>query len=179
MRERSVPAHVPARLGYTFSMPLSRMTCPACGADLAYDSHQAEKGPDGKELCPYLGRPYSKLRAAHDLIYFGKWRKMDAATIDIRRAYHQIGRHLKTIGEVLETKDLPAARRDLGKAIEAFQAGDPEGESPDSLRFMDHALSYAHTAIDDLLHEEGLPPHDPMEFSKWYDAAEVPFKEEW
>jgi len=171
--------NVPAWVRYNFTMPLSRMTCPACGADLAYDSHQAEKGPDGKELCPYLGRPYSKLRAAHDLIYFGKWRKMDATTTDIRRAYHQIGRHLKAIGEVLGTKDLPAARRDLGKAIEAFQAGDPEGESPDSLRFMDHALSYAHTAIDDLLHEEGLPPHDPMEFSKWYDAVEVPFKEEW
>jgi hypothetical protein len=44
---------------------------------------------------------------------------------------------------------------------------------------MDHALSSAHMAIDDLLHEEGLPPHDPMEFSKWYDAVEVPFKEEW
>jgi len=69
--------------------------------------------------------------------------------------------------------------RDLGKAIEALEAGNPDAESSDALRFLDHALSYAHTAIDDLLHGEGLPPHDPMEFAKWYDAAEVPFKEEW
>lgn len=104
---------------------------------------------------------------------------MEATTTDIRRAYQQIGRHLKAIGEVLATKDLPAARRDLGKAIEAYRAGDPKGESPDALRYMDHALSYAHTVIDDLLHEEGHPPHDSMEFSEWYDAVEVPFKEEW
>jgi len=155
------------------------MTCFACGADLVHDSHEAVKGPDGTATCPYRGRGYPELRAGHDLIYFGKWRKMDATMTDHRRAYHQIGRHLKAIGKILETKDLPAARRDLGKAVEAFQAGDPSGESPDALRYMDHALSYAHAVIDDLLHEEGLPSHDPMEFAKWYDAVEVPFKEEW
>ena len=171
--------NVPAWLRYNFAMPLSRMTCSACGADLVYDSHEAVKDPDGMTICPYRGRGYSELRAAHDRIYFGKWRKMDSTTADIRRAYNQIGRHLKTIGRVLETKDLPAANRDLGKAVEAYHAGDPAGESPNALRFLDHALSYAHMAIDDLLHEEGLPPHDPMEFSKWYDAVEVPFKEEW
>ncbi|MGB5994790.1 MAG: hypothetical protein WBG20_05165 [Candidatus Deferrimicrobiaceae bacterium] len=160
-------------------MPLSRMTCPACGAELVYDSHEAIKGPDGKEMCPYGDRGYSALRSGHDKVYFGKWRKMESTTTDFRRAYRQIERHLKAIGSVLETKDLPAAKRDLGKAIESYYAVDPEGESPDALRFMDHALSYAHMAIDDLLHEEGLPPHDPMEFSKWYDAVEVPFKEEW
>ncbi|UCD46241.1 MAG: hypothetical protein JSV28_05835 [Deltaproteobacteria bacterium] len=167
------------RMGYNLAMPVSRMTCPSCGADLVYDSHEAMKGPDGKAICPYRGRGYPPLRAAHDRIYFGKWRKMDATATDFRRAYHQIGRHLKAIGAVLETKDLPAAKRDLGKAIEAFQQGDPDADSPDALRFLDHALSYAHTVIDDLLHEEGLPPHDPMEFSKWYNAVEVPFKEEW
>lgn len=155
------------------------MSCPVCGANLVFDAHRAEKGSDGKELCPYRERAYPNLRAAHDLIYFGTWRKMDASTTDIRRAYRQIGRHLKAIGEVLETKDLPAARRDLAKAVEEFRKGDPAGESPDTLRFMDHALSYAHMAIDDLLHEEGRPPHDPMEFAEWYDAVEVPFKEEW
>jgi len=171
--------NVPVRLRYNFAMPLSRMTCSACGADLVYDSHEAVKGPDGMTLCPYRGRGYPELRAAHDRIYFGKWRKMDATIADSRRAYNQIGRHLKAIGRVLETRDLPAAKRDLGKAVEAYHAGDPAGESPDALRYMDHALSYAHTVIDDLLHEEGQPPHDPMEFSKWYDAVEVPFKEEW
>lgn len=155
------------------------MTCPVCGADLVSDTHKAKKGPDGKVLCPYRDRGYPSLRAGHDRIYFGKWRKMDAAPTDIRRAYNQIGRHLRAIGEVLKSKDLPAARRDLDRAYEALQAGDPDAESRDSLRFLDHALSYGHTAIDDLLHEEGLPPHDPMEFAQWYDAVEVPFKEEW
>jgi len=166
-------------LGYNSAMPVSRMSCPACGADLVYDSHEAIKDSDGKEVCPYRGRGYPNLQAGHDRIYFGKWRKMNATPVDIRRAYHQLERHLKAIGEVLESKDRPAARRDLAKAIEALAAGDPDAESSDALRFLDHALSYAHTAIDDLLHGEGLPPHDPMEFAKWYDAVEVPFKEEW
>jgi len=155
------------------------MTCPDCGAELVYDSHDAIKGPDGKDVCPYRKRGYSALRSGHDKIYFGRWRKMDAAPTDFRRAYRLVGKHLKEIGVSLGTKDLPAAKRDLGKALEAYHAVDPGGESPDALRFMDHALSYAHMAIDGLLHEEGLPPHDPMEFAKWYDAVEVPFKEEW
>ena len=47
------------------------------------------------------------------------------------------------------------------------------------LRLMDNALSYAHRAIDDLLHEKGLPPHQPMDFAEWYDVVEVPFRDEW
>ena len=166
-------------MGYTFPMPLSRMRCPGCGAELTYHSRKALERSGGKVACPYDGLACSELRAGHDRIYFGRWRKMDASSIDIRRAYHQIGRHLSAIGRFLGERDLPAARRDLALALEAFQTGDPREESPDQLRFMDHALSYAHRVIDDLLHEEGLPPHDPMSFAEWYDAAEVPFKEEW
>jgi hypothetical protein len=44
---------------------------------------------------------------------------------------------------------------------------------------MDHALSYAHRVIGDLLHEKGLPPHSPADFADWYDAGEVPFREDW
>lgn len=160
-------------------MPLSRMRCPGCGAELTYDSRKALERSGGKVACPYEELALAELRAQHDRIYFGPWRKIDAAATDVRRAYHQIGRHLSAIGQVLGKQDLPAARRDLVRAQEAFQAGDPREDSPELLRFMDHALSYAHRVIDDLLHEEGLPPHDPMAFSEWYDAAEVPFKEEW
>ena len=92
---------------------------------------------------------------------------MDASPLDVRRAYHQIGRHLSAIGQVFGKRDLPAARRDLVHAQEAFQAADPREGSPELLRFMDHALSYAHRVIDDLLHEEGLPPHNPMRFAEW------------
>ena len=166
-------------MGYTFPMPLSRMRCPGCGAELTYHSRKALERSGGKVACPYEGLAFAELRAGHDQLYFGRWRKMDASSIDIRRAYHQIGRHLSAIGQSLGKRDLPAARRDLALALEAFHAGDPQEESPDLLRFMDHALSYAHRVIDDLLHEEGRPPHDPMAFAEWYDAAEVPFKEEW
>lgn len=166
-------------MGYTFPMPLSRMRCPGCGAELTHDSRKARERPGGKDACPYEGLALADLRASHDRIYFGRWRKMDSSPIDVQRAYHQIGRHLSAIGQFLRKRDLPAARRDLALAIEAFQAGDPREGSPDLLRFMDHALSYAHRVIDDLLHEEGLPSHDPMAFAEWYDAAEVPFKEEW
>jgi hypothetical protein len=44
---------------------------------------------------------------------------------------------------------------------------------------MDHALSYAHRVIGDLLHEKGLAPHSPADFAEWYDAGEVPFREDW
>ena len=39
-------------------------------------------------MCPYQGEPYIGLRAGHDQIYFGRWRRMDATSIDLRRAYH-------------------------------------------------------------------------------------------
>lgn len=160
-------------------MPLSRMACPACGAELTYDSARALRATGGRVACPYEGLAFAELRAGHDRIYFGPWRKMNAASTDIRRAYHQIGRHLSAIAQVLGGRDLPAARRDLEKAKEAFQAGDPRDGGSEVLRFMDHALSYAHRVIDDLLHEEGLPPHNPMDFAAWYDAAEVPFRDAW
>jgi hypothetical protein len=104
---------------------------------------------------------------------------MDAGPTEVVRAYHQIGRHLSAIGRVLEGVDLPAARRDHLKAVEAYRLGNPREDSQEALRFMDHALSYAHRVIDDLLHEMGLPPHTPMDFAGWYDAVEVPFRDEW
>jgi hypothetical protein len=119
------------------------------------------------------------LRAGHDQIYFGRWRRMDANTIDLRRAYHQLQRLLREIAAALETEDLPAARMDMGKAIEALHAAGPGEDGPEALRHLDHALSYAHRVIGDLLHEKGLSPHSPADFAAWYDAGEVPFREDW
>ena len=104
---------------------------------------------------------------------------MEANSIDLRRAYHQLERLLREIAAALETEDLPAARSDLGKAVEALHASGPGEDGPEALRHLDHALSYAHRVIGDLLHEKGLPPHSPADFAEWYDAAEVPFREEW
>jgi hypothetical protein len=155
------------------------LVCPACGAELSFDSRKVPSGGKGKPVCPYDGFAYAVLRAGHDKIYFGRWRKIDSSSGDVLRAYHQLGRHLAAIGKVLGDKDLPAARRDLAKAQEAHLSVDPREDTVHALRLLDHALSYAHRVIDDLLHEDGLPPHYPMDFAAWYDTVEVPFREEW
>lgn len=153
--------------------------CPHCGAELRGGARGSGSPGGGTPGCPYDRLAYGTLRAGHDAIYFGPWRRIDAPPTEIRRGFHRIGRHLDAIGAELESHDLPAAARDLEAALAALRAADPREESRDALRFMDNALSYAHRAIDDLLHEKGLPPHHPMDFSEWYDVVEVPFRDEW
>ena len=153
--------------------------CPHCGAELRGDMGKGGSRPGGTPGCPYDGLVFASLRAGHDAIYFGPWRRVDVLPTEILRGYHRIGRHLDAIGRELAVHDLPAAARDLNEAIKAHQAADPREEAPDALRLMDNALSYAHRAIDDLLHEKGLPPHHPMDFAEWYDVVEVPFRDEW
>jgi len=104
---------------------------------------------------------------------------MDATRIDVRQARHGLERLLRAIAGVLESEDVPAARRDLNKAFEAVYSLGPDEEGPRDLLLLDHALSYAHRVIGDLLHEKGLPPHAPSDFAAWYDAGDVPFREEW
>jgi len=155
------------------------MNCPICGWE-HFPAGGGRRTISAKgEACPYRGTAYTGLRAGHDQIYFGRWRRMDATSIDLRRACHQMERLLREIAGVLETEDLPAARSDLGKAAEALRAAGQGEEGPEALRYLDHALSYAHRVIGDLLHEKGLPPHSPGDFAGWYDAAEVPFREDW
>jgi hypothetical protein len=164
------------------NLPMGEATvfrCPKCGAQLRGGSAARGTDPGRPGGCPYSGLAYAALRAGHDEIYFGPWRRMDASSLEVRRAYHEIGRHLAAIDEVLVGQDLPAAVRDLALATDAYRSADPVSESADTLRFLDNALSYAHRAIDDLLHEKGLPPHRPMDFAEWYDAVEVPFRDEW
>ena len=153
--------------------------CPHCGAELWGGPRGPGSRSGGTPGCPYDRLAYASLRAGHDAIYFGLWRSIEALPTEIRRGYHRIGRHLDAIGRELEEHDLPGAVRDLGQAIEAHRAADPREDAPDALRLMDNALSYAHRALDDLLHEKGLPPHRPMDFAEWYDVVEVPFRDEW
>lgn len=153
--------------------------CPHCGAELWGGARGDGSRTGGTPGCPYDGLAFSALRAGHDAIYFGPWRRIDAPPTEIRRGYSRIGRHLDAISAELAGRDLPAATRDLDRAIEAHQAADPREGARDALRLMDNALSYAHRAIDDLLHEKGLPPHQPMDFAEWYDVVEVPFRDEW
>jgi hypothetical protein len=152
--------------------------CPHCGAKLRGGPRSGGSRPGGTPGCPYDGLAYAALRAGHDAIYFGPWRRIDAPPTEVRRGYHRIGRHLDAIGAELAGHDFPAAARDLDEAIGAFHAADPREDAWDALRFMDNALSYAHRAIDDLLREKGDPPHQPMDFAEWYDVVEIPFREE-
>ena len=153
--------------------------CPTCGAELRLPSPGGGGVPAGRPGCPYDGLSYAELRAGHDALYFGPWRKIDASPFEARRAYQQIRRHIDVIARALDGMDLPAARRDLSLAVEAYEGADPSDVSGHDLRFLDNALSFAHRVIDDLLHEKGLPPHRPMDFAEWYDAVEIPFRDEW
>jgi hypothetical protein len=156
-------------------MPIAPLfRCGHCGAELRGPVPTRGTTP----RCPYDALPHAALRAGHDAIYFGPWRRIDASPLEVRRAYRRIGQHLEAIRKVLAGENLPAAAGDLSLGFDAYHAADPDGESGDALRFMDNALSYAHRAIDDLLISRGLPPHHPMDFEEWYDAVEVPFQEE-
>ena len=155
------------------------MSCPVCGAEHLSAPGGERTTPAGKGACPYQGGPYAGLRAGHDQVYFGRWRRMEATSIDLRRGYRQLERLLREIAVALETEDIPAARMDLDKAREALHDSGPGEDDPQVLRHMDHALSYAHRVIGDLLHEKGLPPHSPADFAEWFDAGEVPFREDW
>ncbi len=160
-------------------MPTRRVTCRACGAEHLSAPRGASSASGADETCPYAGSPYADLRAAHDQLYFGPWRRMDATRIDVRQARHGLERLLRAIAGVLKTEDVPAARRDLNKAFEAVYSMGPDEEGPRDLLLLDHALSYAHRVIGDLLHEKGMPPHAPADFAAWHDAGEVPFREDW
>jgi hypothetical protein len=155
------------------------MNCPICGVEHFSAPGGARATPAGGRLCPYQGGPYTGLRAEHDQLYFGRWRRMEATAIDLRKASRQLERLLHEISVALETEDIPAARKDLEKALEALNGAESGEGGPDTLRSLDHALSYAHRVIGDLLHEKGLPPHSPADFAVWFDAGEVPFREDW
>ncbi len=160
-------------------MPTQTMNCPICGAKHFAAPGGGKAAPREGPSCPYQGGQYVGLRSGHDQLYFGRWRRMDATPFDIRQAFHQLERLLGRITDALESESLPAARRDLEKALDALQTADPDEGKPADILHMDHALSYAHRVIGDLLHEKGLPPHSPADFAEWYDAAEVPFREDW
>ncbi len=160
-------------------MPIQRVSCRICGAEHSTAPRGRPAPPGGTADCPYEGLAYGALRAAHDGLYFGRWRSANATRIDIRQARHRLERLLSAIAEALRTADVPAAKRDLDKALDAMYSLGADEEGPRDLLLMDHALSYAHRVIGDLLHEKGLPPHAPADFAAWHDAVDVPFRDEW
>ncbi|MEW6719371.1 MAG: hypothetical protein AB1346_02860 [Thermodesulfobacteriota bacterium] len=155
------------------------MSCPHCGAEHFPEPAGGTKAGGAGEGCPYLGAPFPKLRAGHDELYFGRWRQADASPLDLRRARNRLRTLLGWIGDAVGAEGLPATRKDLARACESLQAAEAQGDGQEAFLHMDHALSYAHRAIGDLLHEKGAAPHSPGDFAAWYEAAEIPFREDW
>ena len=52
--------------------------CPNCGAELRGDMRNGGSRAGGTPGCPYDRLAYAALRAGHDGIYFGAWRRIDA-----------------------------------------------------------------------------------------------------
>jgi len=155
------------------------MICPHCGVEHFPEPAGDTEGPRGDGGCPYGGAPFPRLRAGHDELYFGRWRRADAGPFDLRRAFNRLKRLLDEIDAALDEEDLPASRKDLVKAREALRTAVLREGDQEAFMHTDHALSYAHRVIGDLLHEKGAPPHAPVDFAAWFDAAEVPFREDW
>jgi hypothetical protein len=149
--------------------------CPVCSAPLEEDRDAGFKIPP---QCPYLDTEYPELCALHDKLYFGKWRKMEAAPNDIKRGYEKLGRLLSMMREVVGREGIESASRDIRKAGEAFAMANAKGEPYSSIKFMDQALSYIHHAINDLLQEKKARLHSPADYERHYDVI-LPFKEDW
>jgi len=135
--------------------------CPHCGAELRGDLRKGGSRPGGTPGCPYDGLAYASLRAGHDAIYFGPWRRIDAPPTEIRRAYHRIGRHLDAIGSALAGHDLPAAASDAPGlrlithlAVEQAHVSDAHALIPAIKSAKDRGLAPAEVLADSLYGSE-------------------------
>lgn len=150
---------------------------------------------------PYRDLPFARLREAPDRLYFGPrrsplvmdegeiplqpdlhrycgpWRGSVATTRYSQRAYFQLGRHLRDLADEVQRARSIEARRYLAKARRAYAAVVPETAGEGAPRDLDNALSYAHSALNALLHHYRASAHDPREFESFYDVVAVPFQD--
>ena len=126
---------------------------------------------------PYRGLPFASLCEAHDRLYYGAWRSPAATERDFQRAHRQISRHIHALSEEIERSRSVEGEKFLEKAREAFAGVDPEISTSGAVVHLDNALSYAHKALNALLHQYRMPTHDPGAFGGFYDVTEVPFRE--
>ena len=126
---------------------------------------------------PYRDLEFAGLREAHDRLYYGAWRSPNATDRDHQRAYFQLGRYLGLIADEVQRARSIAARTYLNKARKAYGTADPEAHGEAALRSLDNALSYAHSALNALLHHYRAPAHNPSEFESFYDVVAVPFQD--
>jgi len=127
--------------------------------------------------CPYRNTLFPELCSLHDKLYFGKWRKMEAHTNDIKRAYAKLDQLLSMVKEVVRGINIPQAGQDVEKACGALSMANPEEEPYASVMHMDQALSYIHHAINGLLGEKRAKLHSPADYETHYDVV-LPFKED-
>lgn len=127
---------------------------------------------------PYRELPFASLREAHDRLYYGTWRSPEATDRDRQRAYFQLGRYLGLLADEVQRARSLEARSYLAKARAAYAKADPEASGEDAtLRSLDNALSYAHSALNALLRHSRAPIHDPRDFESFYDVVGVPFQD--
>jgi hypothetical protein len=125
----------------------------------------------------YRGLAFAHLCEGHDRIYYGGWRRPEATPLDFRRAYRQIDRYLGTLAQECKRSHCAEGEKHLAQALASFGRADPDVTAADSVLALDHALSYAHHALNALLREYRLPVHDPARFQAYHDAVEAPFHE--
>lgn len=126
---------------------------------------------------PYRPLPLARLREAHDRLYFGRWRTPGATERDLQRTYAQLGRYLGLLAEEVQRSRAIEARRSLTKARRAYAKGDPQVHGSEAIRSLDNALSFAHSALNGLLSQTRVPPHNPADFESFYDVVGVPFRD--
>ncbi len=132
---------------------------------------QAPPGP------PYRELPFAHLREAHDRLYYGAWRSPAATPRDFDRASRQITRHLDALSQEIERSRSLEGKKSLEKARQALGRTGPDASASDAALSLDNALSYAHHALNALLHQYRMPIHDPAAFGTFFDVTEVPFRE--
>jgi len=132
---------------------------------------QAPPGP------PYRGLAFAQLCEAHDRIYYGGWRSLAATPADFRRAYRQIDRCLEALAREVERSRPPEGSKFLEQAAAACGRVDPDVSAPAAMLTLDHALSYAHHALNALLRQYRMPIHEPAAFQSFYEVLDAPFRE--
>lgn len=126
---------------------------------------------------PYRGLLYAHLQEGHDRLYYGPWRSLSASARDLQRAHHQLGAYLDALEREVARIGSANAKQYLEKALAAHLRADPRMYPDVAILNLDHALSYAHHALNCLLRSQGTPEHDPATFEPYYDVVDLPFRE--
>lgn len=127
---------------------------------------------------PYRGLPFAHLMEAHDRLYYGAWRSPSATVRDFQRAYRQVDRYLAALAHEIERSRSAEGREHLKKAEDALARADPDMIAASATQRLDNALSYAHHALNALLRQYRMPIHDSEALAAFYDAVEMPFREQ-